>query len=113
MKADILEIITQNKFDHISSEQAVSELLDLFDVRHLKKLRKMEYKNLIGKTIENVSHKKLKGYDDEGYLEIKFTDGTIATVVSFYGGHTGKSEDEYPTCIYVTDQLDNLEDVVE
>ena len=73
----------------------------------------MKYKDLIGKTIENVSHKKLKGYDDEGYLEIKFTDGTIATVVASYGGYTGESEDEYPTYIYVTDELDNLEDVAE
>jgi hypothetical protein len=32
MKAEILEIITQHKFDHINSEQAVSELLDLFAV---------------------------------------------------------------------------------
>ena len=32
MKAEILEIITQHKFDQISSEQAVSELLDLFAV---------------------------------------------------------------------------------
>ena len=32
MKVEILEIITQHKFDHISSEQAVSELLDLFAV---------------------------------------------------------------------------------
>lgn len=30
MKTEILEIIIQHKFDHISSEQAVSELLDLF-----------------------------------------------------------------------------------
>jgi hypothetical protein len=32
MKAEILEIITQHKYDHINSEQAVSELLDLFAV---------------------------------------------------------------------------------
>jgi hypothetical protein len=32
MKAEILEIITQHKHDHINSEQAVSELLDLFAV---------------------------------------------------------------------------------
>ena len=32
MKTEILEIITQHKYDHISSEQAVSELLDLFVV---------------------------------------------------------------------------------
>ena len=32
MKTEILEIITQHKFDHISSEQAISELLDLFVV---------------------------------------------------------------------------------
>lgn len=30
MKTEILEIITQHKYDNISSEQAVSELLDLF-----------------------------------------------------------------------------------
>ena len=37
MKAKILEIIIQHKFDHISSEQAISELLNLFAVskRHL------------------------------------------------------------------------------
>ena len=35
MKTEILEIITQHKFDHISSEQAVSELLDLFAVSSL------------------------------------------------------------------------------
>jgi len=34
MKAEILEIITQHKFDRISSEQAVSELLDLFAIMH-------------------------------------------------------------------------------
>ena len=32
MKTEILGIITQHKFDHISSEQAISELLDLFVV---------------------------------------------------------------------------------
>ena len=32
MKTEILEIITQHKFDHISSEQAITELLDLFAV---------------------------------------------------------------------------------
>ena len=32
MKTEILEIITQHKYDHISSEQAISELLDLFAV---------------------------------------------------------------------------------
>lgn len=32
MKTEILEIITQHKYDHISSEQAITELLDLFAV---------------------------------------------------------------------------------
>ena len=32
METEMLEIITQHKYDHISSEQAVSELLDLFAV---------------------------------------------------------------------------------
>lgn len=31
MKAEILEIITQHKSNHISSEQAVSELFDLIE----------------------------------------------------------------------------------
>lgn len=30
MKADILEIITQHKAEHISSEQAVAEIIQLF-----------------------------------------------------------------------------------
>ena len=30
METEILKIITQYKYDHISSEQAVTELLDLF-----------------------------------------------------------------------------------
>lgn len=34
METEVLEIITQHKYDHISSEQAVSELLDLFGVMH-------------------------------------------------------------------------------
>jgi len=71
----------------------------------------MEYKDLIGKTIECVSQKKLKGSDDEGYLELKFTDGTIATVVAYYEEWTGKSEGEYPANIYVTDKLDDLENI--
>ncbi|MFW6247393.1 MAG: hypothetical protein ACOC22_04470 [bacterium] len=32
MKKKILEIIIQHKFEHISSEQAISEILDLFAV---------------------------------------------------------------------------------
>jgi len=32
MKEKILEIITQYKFDHISCERTVSEILDLFGV---------------------------------------------------------------------------------
>jgi hypothetical protein len=38
MKSEILEIITQHKFDHISSEQAVSELLGLFAVSNRRQL---------------------------------------------------------------------------
>ena len=32
MKEEILEIIIQHKYDHISSDQAVNELLSLFTV---------------------------------------------------------------------------------
>lgn len=68
----------------------------------------MEYENLIGKTIVAVKQKKLIGRDDDGFLEMQFSDGTKAIIVAGYDG----CEDEYPTRISVTEQYHlNLEDV--
>ena len=74
----------------------------------------MEFKDLIGKTITAATVKKLAKYDDEGFLELKFSDGTEAVIVASYGGYTGSSEDEYPTYIGITDRYDGeLVDVAE
>ena len=74
----------------------------------------MEFKDLIGKTITAAAVKKLAKYDDEGFLELKFSDGTEAVIVASYGGYTGSSEDEYPTYIGITDRYDGeLVDVAE
>ena len=61
----------------------------------------MEFSDLIGKTITNAVQKKLADYDDEGFLELTFSDGTDCIVVGNYGGDSGDSEDEYITCISV------------
>lgn len=66
----------------------------------------MEFKDLIGKTITAATVKKLAKHDDEGFLELRFSDGTEAVIVASYGGYTGSSEDEYPTCIEITDKYD-------
>lgn len=58
-----------------------------------------EFNDLVGKTIVSAKPKKLKDYDDSGYLELKFSDGASIIVVGGYGGWTGSSEDEYPTRI--------------
>ena len=74
----------------------------------------MEYENLIGKTIVAVKQKKLIGHDDDGFLEMQFSDGTKAIIVAYYSEFTGDSEDEYPTGIFVTERYDcELEDVTQ
>jgi hypothetical protein len=73
----------------------------------------MEFKDLIGKIIISAKQKKLINYDDEGFLELGFSDGTGATVVAYYYGYTGESEDEYPTGISIVDYKENLEDVLD
>lgn len=67
----------------------------------------MEFKDLIGKTIIDVTVKKLAKYDDEGFLELKFSDGTGAVIISSYSEYTGSSLDEYPTSIGITDNYDD------
>ena len=58
--------------------------------------------NLIGKTITKATVRGIAGYDDTPYLDLKFSDGTIATIIADYGGYTGDSEDEYQRFIDVT-----------
>lgn len=73
----------------------------------------MKHEDLVGKTIVAVKQKKLVGYDDEGFLEMQFSDGTKATIVSIYFGYTGESKSEYPTGIFITERYDGeLEDIV-
>lgn len=63
----------------------------------------MTFKDLINKTIVDAKRKKLKDYDDTGFLELTFSDGTRAIIVAGYGGWAAESEDEYPTSIDISD----------
>ena len=64
--------------------------------------------NITGKTIAQVTKMRKPEYDDTGWLKIDFTDGTHCVIWAGYGGWTGGSEDEYPTCIGVTDDVEGL-----
>jgi hypothetical protein len=66
---------------------------------------------LVGKTIKSATFLKLKGYDDEPYLALEFTDGTTATISASYGGYSGASEDEYPSFVSVREGLPAPENV--
>lgn len=68
----------------------------------------MEIKDLVGKTITASTVMKRANFDDEGWLKLEFTDGTVCVIVSSYGGYTGDSEDEYPTFISVSGDLPGL-----
>lgn len=58
--------------------------------------------DLVGKTIVAAEMKKLKDCDDQGFLLLTFSDQSRALVIASYGGYTGKSEDEYPTYLYLS-----------
>lgn len=64
----------------------------------------MDEKKLIGKTINEVIQLKADGYDDHGYLLIKFTDKTQVYISATYGGYTGLSLDEYPTGLVIDEE---------
>ena len=64
--------------------------------------------NITGKTIAKVTEMKKPEYDDTGWIKLDFTDGTHCVIWAGYGGYTGDSEDEYPTCIGITDDADGL-----
>jgi hypothetical protein len=68
----------------------------------------MTPESIIGKTISKVTRMKKPEYDDTGWLKLDFTDGTCCVIWSSYGGYTGSSEDEYPTCIGISDDVAEL-----
>lgn len=59
------------------------------------------FEKLVGRTIESAQQYKPKEFDDNGFLELRFTDGSVATIVGRYGGYTGKSECEFRTLIEI------------
>ena len=61
-----------------------------------------------GKTIAKATFMKAKNFDDEGWLQLDFTDGSSCLIESGYGGYSGKSIDEYPTFIEILDGRYNL-----
>lgn len=68
----------------------------------------MKIKDLVGKTITAATKMCREDKDDEGWLKLQFSDGTSCVVVAGYGGYTGKSEDEYPTFIYIAEDVAGL-----
>ena len=58
-------------------------------------------KDLVGKTITDAKKRKHSKCDDEGFLDLTFSDGTKCTIVANYSSYTGDSVYEYPTTIYV------------
>ena len=45
-----------------------------------------DFSILIGKTIVSANLMTVKGYDDEGFLELVFSDGTSTILHGTYGG---------------------------
>lgn len=64
---------------------------------------------MVGKTIKSVKKYGAKGFDDEGTLEIVFTDGTSVLIHSCYDNYTGKSQGEYP-CSIIIDNEEKIDD---
>ncbi len=65
----------------------------------------IKFEDLVGKTITSAKVKKLKDYNDDGFLALEFSDGTAAIITSYYGEWSGDSLDEYPTHIDITDKI--------
>lgn len=71
-----------------------------------------DIKELIGKTITGAKYQKVVNSDDEGFIELSFSDGSKTFIVAGYGGYTGGSLDEYPTYILVLPEVEeDLEDI--
>ena len=62
----------------------------------------MKFGDLAGKTIVSITQMREKGTDDNGYLEILFSDDTEVVIKASYGMYTGLSSDEYPTDIFIS-----------
>ena len=61
----------------------------------------MDFKDLVGKTITSSKQMRKVRCDDDGYLELTFSDGSAATIIASYGEYTGNSDGEYPTQISI------------
>lgn len=72
----------------------------------------MDFSTLVGKTILTAEQKQHPHYDDDGFLELTFTDGSKCLIVGSYGGYSGHSEDEYPTRIFLS-QFSTLNEYVD
>ncbi len=62
----------------------------------------MKFADLAGKTIESAEQKQHPNYDDDGFLELTFTDGSRCLIVATYGGCSGHSDGEYPTSMFIS-----------
>lgn len=69
----------------------------------------MTVKDIIGKTIIDAKTQKLSKHDDTGFLKLTFSDGTECVVFASYDFYTGRSIDEYPTRIFITDKYESKE----
>jgi len=57
--------------------------------------------DMIGKTISDAHRRKSKHYEDSGFLDLEFTDGTKCTVHGTYGGYSTNAYDEYVEIIEI------------
>ena len=69
----------------------------------------MQTSLLIGKTISSAQLMRKAAFDDTGYLELSFTDGTRCVIAAGYSSYTGESEGEYPTFLKLMNDLSHLE----
>lgn len=68
----------------------------------------MKTKDLIGKTIANITPMHKPWYDDQAWLKFSFTDGTSCILEAYYQEYTGHSECEYPAFIQVVAEVEDL-----
>ena len=62
----------------------------------------MEFKDIENKTIKKITKRCHSQFDDCGYLDIEFTDGTKVCIVGGYDEiWSGMSVNEYPTTIRI------------
>lgn len=69
----------------------------------------MELNKLVGKTISRAEILGVKGYDDQPYMRLTFTDETSITLCASFGGYTGDSVNEYPCWISISEPDEDQE----